>query len=95
MSELRDLRRLTLLEGTSYLLLVCVAMPLKYTFGMPVAVSVAGGVHGLLFIGFVLSLYQAGVEHRWSRRQVLEVLLVSLIPGSLFWLDERMRSWEK
>lgn len=92
--ELRALRLITFLEGVSYLLLLFVAMPLKYAFDMPMAVRIAGGVHGLLFVSFALALYQARVDGRWSTVRALQLLAVSLIPGSLFWLDRRMREWD-
>lgn len=41
------------LEGTSLLLLLFVAMPLKYWANMPQAVSLVGPVHGVLFLAFV------------------------------------------
>jgi len=47
------LRVVSALEGLSYLLLVFVAMPLKYGFGWPLGVRVSGMGHGWLFIAFV------------------------------------------
>ena len=52
---LRKLRLLGHVEGVSTLLLFGVAMPLKYVYGMPLAVSIAGSLHGLLFVGLVLA----------------------------------------
>ena len=42
-----------LIEGTSTLVLFGVAMPLKYYAGMPMAVTIVGMIHGLLFMGLV------------------------------------------
>ena len=50
---LNFLRTLSLIEGTSTLLLFLVAMPLKYMAGMPLVVTIFGSIHGLLFIGLV------------------------------------------
>lgn len=91
MNELRILRLITFFEGISYLLLLFVAMPLKYLFEMPGAVRVTGGVHGFLFVSYALALYQARVEQHWSTLRTLQLLVVSLIPGSLFWLDRRIQ----
>lgn len=91
MSELGVFRLITFLEGTSYLVLLCVAMPLKYVFALPMAVRIAGSIHGLLFVSFILTLYQARTDRRWSIKLTLQLLVVSLIPGSLFWLDKRIR----
>lgn len=92
MSELRFLRSIVFLEGVSYLVLVFVAMPLKYFAGIPIAVRVTGGLHGFLFVSFLLALFQTKLEQRWPAREALLLLGASLIPGSLFWLDRRIRT---
>lgn len=92
MSELGVLRLITFFEGISYLVLLFVAMPLKYLFEMPMAVRITGGVHGLLFVSYALALYQARMDQHWSTFRTLQLLVVSLIPGSLFWLDGRIRT---
>ena len=51
------LRLLGIAEGVSFLLLLFIAMPLKYFFAFPVAVTVLGLVHGLLFILFCFYLF--------------------------------------
>lgn len=56
---LRQLRTLGLIEGVSTLLLLGVAMPLKYAAGMPMAVTVVGSVHGILFMGLVAMFFIA------------------------------------
>ena len=53
------LKKLTImgyLEGTSFLLLLGIAMPLKYMLGLPEAVSYVGPVHGILFVAYILVL---------------------------------------
>lgn len=91
MTQHGTLRLFTYLEGLSYLLLLLVAMPLKYGFGLPLAVRIAGGVHGVLFVAFALGLYQNQLEYRWPKRFTFSLLAASLIPGSLFWLDRKIR----
>lgn len=51
---LSKLRWIGIVEGTSTLVLFGVAMPLKYFAGFPLAVRIAGSVHGFLFLGLVL-----------------------------------------
>ena len=50
---LKGLIALGIIEGTSTLVLFGIAMPLKYMAGMPMAVSIAGAIHGMLFIALV------------------------------------------
>ena len=91
MNSVSLLRLFTFVEGISYLLLVLVAMPLKYVFDLPLAVRIAGGLHGFLFIAFVLTLLRTHAVQNWTKGKSLSLLLASLVPGSLFWLDRRIR----
>ena len=87
MSALRSLRVYGFLEGASLLLLLLVAMPLKYLFHLPVAVRIAGGIHGLLFLLFVSAVYRASAERNWPVRRTLLVLGAAFIPGGTLALD--------
>ena len=58
-------------EGYSYLLLLFVAMPLKYILGFSVAVKIAGMIHGILFIIFLVLGVKAWVEAKWSLYQTV------------------------
>ena len=55
-AALRNLTIMGYLEGTSFLLLLGIAMPLKYMLGMPEAVSCIGPVHGVLFVAYIMVL---------------------------------------
>jgi integral membrane protein len=83
----RDLRLVGLLEGLSYLLLLFVAMPLKYAAGLPGAVKVVGMIHGILFIAFVALALRAWRTERWPISKLAFALVMSLIPAGTFWLD--------
>lgn len=74
-----------LAEGVSLIALVCVAMPLKYFYGMPAAVSLVGPVHGGLFLVFVGLLLWVSQRQRWSDQVVSSLLLASLIPFASFY----------
>ena len=76
-------------EGISYLVLLFIAMPLKYGFGMDLAVRIVGMMHGLLFIAYVVTLGLA-----WSRlgsRLGWIAGVLSFVPGGTFWLEARLR----
>jgi integral membrane protein len=85
------LRAIGLIEGASFLLLLGVAMPLKYFAGMPQAVTFVGWVHGLLFITFCIALLHAHQEAKWTVRQSGVVLLAALLPFGPFVIDGRLR----
>jgi len=90
-TTLGRLRAVGLAEGISFLVLLGIAMPLKYFAGMPGAVRVVGLAHGVLFILFVLAVFEAIGSLRWSWRQVALALLASLLPFGTLLLDRRLR----
>lgn len=85
------LRVIGLVEGISFLLLLGVAMPLKYFAGVPQAVTMVGWLHGLLFITFCIALTQAHQEANWTVWRTGGVLIAALLPFGPFVIDGRLR----
>lgn len=82
------LRLIAFLEGISLLLLVFVAVPLKYIAHDPSWVKAIGPVHGILFVLFVFSTLKVSLEQRWPFRTVTwKVLLACFIPFGTFYID--------
>jgi integral membrane protein len=92
-SSVDDLRRVGKLEAISFLVLLAVAMPLKYLAGLPLAVKICGWIHGLLFVWFLISLWLAKREAKLSLRQVLTVFVAALLPFGPFLIDRRLEDW--
>ncbi|HEX8311114.1 MAG TPA: DUF3817 domain-containing protein [Chthoniobacteraceae bacterium] len=90
----RALRISGLVEGASFLLLVFIAMPLKYLAGLPQAVKVVGLLHGILFVIFGLALLRTWAAERWPFSRVVLVFIAALVPFGPFLIDRRMREWE-
>jgi integral membrane protein len=88
---LRQLRFVGLLEGISFLLLLGVAMPLKYLADMPRAVSIVGMVHGLLFVLFVAAAVHAALTVRWPLSRTLMVMGAAVLPAGPFVIDGWLR----
>ena len=86
------LRLMGMTEGLSFLVLVFVAMPRKYIWGDPTWVSQVGMLHGLLFVAFCFTLYDAKSNEGWSLKQVLVPFVASLIPFGPFVIDRRLKS---
>ncbi len=87
-SALGRLRLTGLLEGASLVLLMGVAMPVKYLLGNPVWVEIIGPVHGVLFILFVILTLSTSSSYRWKFFPVTaKLLLASLIPFGTFYTD--------
>ncbi len=88
--------RLTgIVEGISFLLLLFIAMPLKYFADLPEAVKYTGWVHGLLFIAYLLALVQVKIVQQWSLKKTIIALIASLIPFGTFITDVEWRKEEK
>jgi integral membrane protein len=90
-TSLGRFRAVAFWEGLSFLLLLFVAMPLKYALGLPQAVRVVGMAHGVLFVAYLATLALAAVEHHWGVKRLTVAVLASLVPGGTFWLDTHLR----
>ncbi len=80
-------------EGISYLLLLFVAMPLKYGLGADMAVTVVGMAHGVLFLAYCGTLALAA--RRLRARLSLLAFVMSFVPAGTFWLEGRLRREER
>jgi integral membrane protein len=89
------LRFVGIAEGISFLVLLGIAMPLKYYAGLPQAVKIVGWMHGLLFILYVVALANAAFVHRWSIWRTFVAFVASLVPFGTFILDARLRREER
>lgn len=87
MNALRALRVVAFVEGISYLVLLFVAMPLKYVWGHPTAVRVVGMAHGVLFVAFVAALLWVMADRKWSLWKGALAFGSSLVPFGTFVLD--------
>lgn len=85
------LRWAGLAEGTSFLVLLGIAMPLKYLAGKPEAVRVVGSLHGLLFVVYVLMVALAARKFRWGITTVSMALAAAVFPFGPFWFDAKLR----
>jgi integral membrane protein len=91
MNPLRQLRFVALLEGLSFVLLLFVAMPLKYLAELPIAVRIVGSVHGLLFLVFVGALYRVVLEYEWPARRWLAAFVSSIVPFGTLVFDRSLK----
>ena len=84
------LRAIGLAEAVSFLLLLGIAMPLKYFAGEPEAVRVVGMAHGVLFLAYLLAIVHAHVEYNWNLRRSSLVFLAALLPFGPFVADSKV-----
>ena len=90
-SPIRRLRTIGLFEGVSFLVLLGIAMPLKYLAGIPEVVTIAGWVHGVLFMALCAALLSAKRVARWTLQQAGRVVVAALLPFGPFVIDGWLR----
>jgi integral membrane protein len=85
------LRAVSLTEGVSYLVLLLVAMPLKYLWDQPLAVKFVGWAHGLLFMALGVLLLMAMIRAALPFRLAVIVGIAALLPAGPFFADRLLR----
>lgn len=91
---IRSLRWIGIAEGISFLVLLLIAMPLKYKFGLPLAVKYVGWAHGVLFMLYVVAVFAAIRAMNWGFKGVAVALVASLLPAGTFVLDRSLKKRE-
>lgn len=91
---IQRMRVLGWLEGVSLIVLVFVAMPLKYMGDMPIYVRIAGTIHGIFFPLYCLQLAYVGKKLSWRLDKSLTFFVAALIPFATFMLDGRLKEEE-
>lgn len=86
-TSLGRLRIVAFLEGISFLVLLGIAMPLKYIAGIPDAVRHVGMAHGVLFVLFTILLIQVALEYSWPFKKSILSFISSFIPFGTFYAD--------
>lgn len=80
LGQIWRLEAASLVEGSTLVLLLFVAVPLKHLGGWPAASSVLGPVHGLAFLFYVWTAIETASGGGWTRREVARLLLVAFVP---------------
>ncbi len=87
---LRRFLRVAVAEGISFLVLLFIAMPIKYGLGNEWPVKIVGWAHGVLFVAYVYYVARCWQTFRWSTVFTAAALLASLIPFGPFILHRRL-----
>jgi integral membrane protein len=92
---LKRFRTISIFEGISFLVLLFVAMPMKYVMDMPMAVTVVGWIHGVLFVLYIYIIFPTAKKMGWTFRKTLFGLVASILPFGPFLFDRNLRQEEK
>jgi integral membrane protein len=79
------------LEALSYLLLLFVAMPLKYVWHLPLYVRWTGSVHGALFLTFCLAIALDARAYRWPLKTSALAFASAFVPLGPWLFERRLR----
>lgn len=91
-STIGRLRIIGFTEGITLLILVFIAVPLKYFWDNPVVSKTVGPVHGALFLLFIFNAISAGIEHKWRTKTTITVIIACFIPFGTFYIDRKILS---
>ena len=87
-------RLISYIEGISYLVLLFIAMPMKYILLQPLAVKFVGMAHGVLFIIFIIALAQCIQKCSFSIKFSIKLFILSLIPFGSFIIEKEINKIE-
>ncbi|TDC94294.1 DUF3817 domain-containing protein [Actinomadura sp. 7K507] len=87
---IRVFRLVSIAEATSFLLLLLVAMPLKYGADAEAGVQLMGPIHGFLFVVYVAMVFLVRQALRWDIKRTVLALGAAVLPVAPFFVE---RHW--
>ena len=90
MSLLKIFKIIAFLEGLSYVLLLFIAVPIKYLNNDPSYVKMLGMPHGLLFMGYIALAIVLRTDNQWIKNNFFIVLMASVIPFGTFVVEKKL-----
>jgi len=94
LKPLQLLRKTGIAEGISFLVLLLIAMPLKYLFDFPLAVKYVGWAHGLLFISYIALSWFVKETYNWPLKKFLFAFIAAWLPLGTFVYDKQLKKEE-
>jgi len=88
-NSIKAFKFISILEAISFLVLLLIAMPLKYIWEMPEMVRIVGMAHGILFVLYVMGAYWMYEKLNWSFKTLMIVVLCSVLPFGPFYADKK------
>jgi integral membrane protein len=91
LSQLRRMRVVSIIEGSTLLILVFVAVPLKHLGGHAIATAIMGPLHGMAFLLYVWTLIQTVSSADLPRPDVVRMVVAAFIPFGAFFNERTLR----
>ncbi|WP_405377939.1 DUF3817 domain-containing protein [Nonlabens sp. Asnod3-A02] len=86
---LKTFKYLAIVEGYSFLFILFITMPLKYSGGILLPNKIMGMAHGFLFISYVAVAIVISQLYKWDFKKLLVVLAMSVVPFGTFWMERK------
>ncbi|MEZ4750502.1 MAG: DUF3817 domain-containing protein [Bdellovibrionota bacterium] len=86
----KNFRFISYAEGASFLILLLIAMPIKYVGGNPLPVKYFGWIHGILFVVYVAAAAIASDAESWSGKKLFLAMIAAVLPFGPFVFDKKM-----
>jgi integral membrane protein len=86
---LKLFRVIAFFEGVSYILLLFIAVPIKYIFDDPTYVKLLGMPHGILFMIYIIFSFIVNIKLKWNIKELFIILIASLVPLGTFYVDRK------
>jgi integral membrane protein len=82
------------IEGWSFLILLFIAMPLKYILGIAIATKIVGMTHGALWVGYLWLQFEASKEENWGIKFNILAFFMALTPFGTMYLNKRLKEMD-
>ncbi|MEQ8909691.1 MAG: DUF3817 domain-containing protein [Vicingaceae bacterium] len=89
--QLRQFAWISLAEGISFMVLLLIAMPLKYIADMPLMVKYVGWAHGILFMAYLLQLIYVTIELKWRFQRLVTYFIAAFLPLAPFFVERQVK----
>jgi len=90
-TTLNRFRIISYIEGLSYLVLIFLAMPLKYLNENQILMKNVGMAHGILFILFIIFLFNYVKKHNITKAVTFDLFVYSLTPYGFLLIEKRIK----
>jgi integral membrane protein len=84
------LHKVGMFEGISFIVLLFIAMPLKYMMGIAIATKIVGMIHGGLFLWFLFTLYEFHKQYNIGMKFNAIAFICSIVPFGWLYLDKKI-----
>ena len=92
---LEKLRKVGIIEGISLIILLFIAVPIKYILGEPLLVRIVGSIHGLLWLYLLYNLKKVYDANLIDKNHAIKIIIASVIPLGFLFIDKTVKQYEK